>query len=285
MINHSFQFTGSSNKPITANLTIDPSKGNNQPVIIYAHGFNGFKDWGNGNLIAEQFAAAGLAFFKFNFSHNGTTPAQLQDFADLEAFGHNNYTRQLDDLGTVLDWLQDGLHGLADLIDTTRTGLIGHSMGGGISIIKTAEDARIKALCTWASIAVCKTPWASWPEEKLAVWKTSGVQFYTNGRTNQQMPLYYQLYEDFQNNSERLDVLHAAQRIKVPFLICHGSADTSVAVDSAYALHKAQPASELFILPSDHVFGRKHPWTAATLPDAMQQVLEKNIVFFKATLA
>ncbi len=169
-----FQFAGSNNRPITADLTLDPAKGNNQPLLIYAHGFNGFKDWGNGDLIAQEFAAAGFAFFKFNFSHNGTTPAQLQDFADLEAFGRNNYTRQLEDLGKVLDWLQDGRHSLADMIDTTRTGLIGHSMGGGISIIKTAEDDRIKALATWASISQCKTPWANWPAEKINIWQREG---------------------------------------------------------------------------------------------------------------
>lgn len=153
IVHSSVLFSGSDNRPITADLSLDPAKGDHQPVIIYAHGFNGFKDWGNATLFAEQFATAGLAFLKFNFSHNGTTPEQLQDFADLEAFGHNNYTRQLEDLGKVLDGLQDGLHDLADFIDTNHMGLIGHSMGGGISIIKTAEDARIKALCTWASIA------------------------------------------------------------------------------------------------------------------------------------
>lgn len=284
MIKEEIQFTGSNNKPITADLTIDPANGNSQPVLIYAHGFNGFKDWGNGDLIAQQFAAAGFAFFKFNFSHNGTTPEHLQDFADLEAFGHNNCTRQLEDLDKVLDWLDDGRHTVADLIDTRRTGLIGHSMGGGISIIKTAEDDRIKALCTWASISECKTPWMSWPAEKIKEWETEGVAYYTNGRTKQQMPLYYQLYEDFQRNSERLDIQRAAKQIQVPFLICHGTEDSSVAMDNAYTLHAAQPQSELFILSSDHVFGRKHPWTELTLPNAMLQVLQKNITFFRKAL-
>lgn len=284
MIQQVLQFTGSNNRPIAADLTLDPARGNNQPVLIYAHGFNGFKDWGNGDLIAQQFAAAGFAFLKFNFSHNGTTPERLEDFVDLEAFGQNNYSRQLEDLDKVLDGLQDGLHGLADLIDTSRTGLIGHSMGGGISIIKTAEDARIRALCTWAAISECKTPWGTWPAEKIKDWETRGIAYYINGRTKQEMPLYYQLYEDFQQNKERLDIPAAAKRINVPFLICHGSEDSNVAVASAYALHAAQHRSALFILSSDHVFGRKHPWTGEALPKPMQQVIEKNITFFRKAL-
>lgn len=278
------QINGSRNRPITADLTINPSLGDKQPVIVYAHGFNGFKDWGNGKLIAEAFAREGFAFLKFNFSHNGTTPEHLQVFADLEAFGNNNYTLQLDDLGLVLDWLEDGLHPYADLVDTTRIGLIGHSMGGGISIIKTAEDKRIKALCTWAAISECKTPWGRWPLEKINEWQQSGVQYYTNGRTQQEMPLYYQLYEDYLQHADRLDILDAASKITVPFLVCHGTEDSSVAVESAYAIHAAQHNAALFLLPSDHVFGRKHPWSGTTLPDAMQQVLLKNVAFFRESL-
>ena len=55
-----------------------------QPVVIYAHGFNGFKDWGNFDLVAAKFAAEGFVFVKFNFSHNGTTPQQPETFADLD---------------------------------------------------------------------------------------------------------------------------------------------------------------------------------------------------------
>jgi len=43
-----------------------------KPVVIFSHGYRGFKDWGPFNLIAEQFAEGGLVFVKFNFSHNGT---------------------------------------------------------------------------------------------------------------------------------------------------------------------------------------------------------------------
>ena len=70
-------------------------RGEQRPVVIYAHGFNGFKDWANFDLVAERFIAAGFTFIKFNFSHNGTTPANPEDFVDLDAFGKNNYSKQL----------------------------------------------------------------------------------------------------------------------------------------------------------------------------------------------
>jgi len=55
--------------------------------------------------MAESFANAGFFFIKFNFSHNGGTVKQPIDFPDLEAFGNNNYTKELDDLETVIDWI------------------------------------------------------------------------------------------------------------------------------------------------------------------------------------
>jgi len=273
------QISGSEGKPIL--LDISFNKKMVQPVVVYAHGFNGFKDWGNFDRIADQFIAAGFAFVKFNFSHNGTSVEHPEDFVDLEAFGNNNYSKQLDDIEKVIDWVSDKDNPYAQYFYQDSIGLIGHSMGGGISILHAAKDQRVKALITWAAISECKTPWGSWSDEKIKEWKKTGVQYYQNGRTHQQMPLYYQLYEDYQQHSEQLDILHAATQIRIPWLICHGTKDTSVSIEKAGALHRANPSSELFTLPTDHVFDRKHPWTENFLPKPMQQVLDRNIMFFR----
>jgi dienelactone hydrolase len=277
-ISKNILLSGSDDKPIVLDIFYQEAKPN--PVVIYAHGFNGFKDWGNFDLIARQFADAGFTFIKFNFSHNGTTPADPENFVDLEAFGMNNYTKELHDLQVVIDWLIDHHNPHADAIDTNRLFLIGHSMGGGIVLLKAAEEMRVKGVATWASVSECKTPWGKWDKEKIEQWKTTGVEYITNSRTKQQMPLYFQLYEDYQNNKGRLQILEAVKRLKVPILICHGIHDEAVPVAKARELHQASNNSELFLIDSDHVFGRKHPWTKPVLPDAMQQVVDKTIKFF-----
>ena len=76
-----------------------------KPVVIYAHGFNGFKDWGNFDLIAKKIASHRYVLVKFNFSNNGTTPDHPEEFTDLEAFGNNNYSKELEDLQIVIDWV------------------------------------------------------------------------------------------------------------------------------------------------------------------------------------
>jgi pimeloyl-ACP methyl ester carboxylesterase len=264
----------------TIALDIFYKDGPPKPTVIYAHGFNGFKDWGAFDLIAAQFAEVGACFVKFNFSHNGTTPQSPEDFVDVEAFGNNNYTRELYDLQCVINWVTDANNPHSAAIDQTTIYLIGHSRGGGIVLLKGAEEGRIRAIATWASVSQCKTPWGDWPEDRIQKWKESGVEYYNNNRTKQQMPLYYQLYRDFQANRERLDILKAIEQLSIPVLVCHGTQDEAVPVANAQLLHGAANRAELFLVESDHVFGRKHPWTAENLPEAMQAVVSKTIQFF-----
>lgn len=270
-------------KPIATDIHYNAA-GGKRPIIIYAHGFNGFKDWGNFDLIANQFVEAGFTFIKFNFAFNGTTPATPEDFTDLPAFGENNYTKELDNLTAVIDWAASAGNPYAAFIDAGRIGLCGHSMGGGIVIIKASEDARIKALATWAAVAECKTPWGSWPAARVDEWREKGVTYIENARTKQQMPLRFQLYQDYQNNRERLSIEAAMKRLQIPVLIVHGTEDTSVPVGNAERLKEWQPAAELFTLPTDHVFGRRHPWHDELLRLPMLSVLDRTIAFFAGSL-
>jgi hypothetical protein len=52
-------------------------------------------------------------------------------------------------------------------------------------------------------------------------------------------------------------------------------------VQQAYQLKEWQPSAQLFTVESDHVFGRKHPWTEDHLPSAMEAVVEVSLRFLK----
>ncbi|MFT4664307.1 MAG: pimeloyl-ACP methyl ester carboxylesterase [Polaribacter sp.] len=239
-----------------------PNEAANCPVVIFAHGFKGFKDWGCWQLMAEKFVNAGYAFVKFNFSYNGTTPDQPMDFADLEAFGQNNYTRELQDLNAVVNWIGISSNWpRPNSIDNNKIALIGHSRGGGISIIKAASDERIKALITWAAVARLDYSWHK-KEEQIKEWEKAGVLQALNGRTKQMMPLYYQLFEDFFANEEAFNTELALQkRSDLPILFIHGTADPAVPFSAAEQLKEWRPNAELVLLNgANHVFGGKHPW-------------------------
>lgn len=269
---------GKHQKPIVTDVFYNET---NQPkkVVVFCHGYKGFKDWGAWNLMAESFAKAGFFFIKFNFSHNGGTPEQPIDFPDLEAFGNNNYTKELDDLESVLDWISINTD-FENEINSTDISLIGHSRGGGIVLLKANEDPRIKEVITLAS--VCDFGSRSSVTGDLENWKTEGVKYVVNGRTKQQMPHFYQFYEDFKANEERLHIQKAVEKIKVPQLIIHGDQDTSVSVDEAHKIHSWNGNSILEIIENaDHVFNVCHPWEKEKMSKELEETTQLCINFLK----
>lgn len=240
------------------------------PLIIFCHGYKGFKDWGAWPLLSKAFAASGIAVLKFNFSHNGGTAKQPIDFPDLEAFGNNNYTKELEDLDRVISWAQANYNHHPN-INSSNITLLGHSRGGGIVTLKAFEDPRVKKVVSLAGVSDFKSRFPI--EYELEKWEETGVRFILNGRTKQQMPHYYQFYKDFMAHEARLTIKTAAQQLKLPFLIIHGDADTSVSIDEALALHKWSTKSQLIVLEgANHVFGSCHPWKSGGLPPCFHQI-------------
>src|ERR1700710_2178612 len=102
-----FTIPGAKGRNMLMDLTYDDAHPK-APLVIFAHGFKGFKDWGSHNLMANYFVEHGYRFLKFNFSHNGTTPDKPLDFADLIAFSENTFSIELDDLNAVIDFACNG---------------------------------------------------------------------------------------------------------------------------------------------------------------------------------
>lgn len=275
-IDKNFVLHRTNKKPILLD-TFYSEKFSNQPIVIFCHGYKGFKDWGAWNLMAKSIAEAGICIIKFNFSHNGGTMENPIDFPDLEAFGNNNYSLELDDLNDVINWVTKTFKD-NPFVDTKNLVLIGHSRGGGITILKSSKDERIKKLITLASVYDFSKRTAT--IGNLEEWKELGVKYVLNGRTKQKMPHYYQFYEDFKANEERLDIETAEKQLQVPHLIIHGNNDTSVSIDEAYTLHKWNPNSQLEIIEAaDHVFNVKHPWEKNFLSIELQKVVDLVIAF------
>ncbi|MFK7782946.1 alpha/beta hydrolase family protein [Psychroserpens sp.] len=253
-----------------------------KPLVIFCHGYKGFKDWGAWDLVAKTFSDHDLFFIKFNFSHNGGTVENPIDFPDLEAFAENNYTKELNDLKDILDLVCSESFKYKINIDVNNITLIGHSRGGGISILKASEDQRITKLITWASVSDFNSRFGS--SEEVLKWKKEGVTYVLNGRTKQQMPHYYQFFEDFKANQKRLNIKHAAESINIPYLIIHAKGDTSVKYTEAESLHSWSNQSKVFeIEDSNHVFDATHPWECEKLPENLKLVVEKSIRFINNT--
>ena len=249
-----------------------------KPVIIFCHGYKGFKDWGAWGLVAQAFAEAGFFFLKFNFSHNGGTVSQPIDFPDLEAFGQNNFSKELDDLESIINMVSMN-DKFEQEVDAQNISLIAHSRGGGIILIKAEENTKIKNVITWAGVSDFKTRFQE-NTEGFKQWKKTGITFVENGRTKQQMPHSFQFYEDFIANEERLTISRAVKNLKIPFLIVHGSEDKNVLLDEAKSMYRWNSNSKLEIINNaDHVFGSGHPWMLDELPPDLKKAVNFSINF------
>lgn len=255
-------------------------EGSNKPVLLFCHGYKGFKDWGAWNLMAEAFAKKGFLFIKFNFAFNGGTLEDPVDFPDLDAFGENTYTKELDDLEVMINWISSENFPHAEIADLSRFTLMGHSRGGGVVVIKAAEDERIQKLITLSAVSDFGDRFPK--GEELEAWRQKGIAYIENSRTKQQMPHLFEFYEDFKANEERLTISTSAKKLKIPALVIHGTGDPTVSADNAYDLHEWIPDSEIFLLKgSDHVFEASHPWTKDELPPAMKKIIEKATEFIR----
>jgi pimeloyl-ACP methyl ester carboxylesterase len=244
-------------------------------LVIFCHGYKGFKDWGAWDEMGKAFVADNYYFLKFNFSHNGGTADQPIDFPDLEAFGRNNYSTEVEDLHVVLDAVKkEGLDGL----NFDKIHLIAHSRGGGIACITSTERNDIDSITTLAGVADYAQRFPS--GQDLLKWKEEGVYYVKNGRTKQEMPHYHQFYQDFQENSERLNIQRAVKSIQIPHLIIHGDTDETVSVDEARLMAEWNPHAKLVILPdTGHTFGSKHPWNEKEFPEELKNAIGAILSF------
>ncbi|MGY3091017.1 pimeloyl-ACP methyl ester carboxylesterase [Hymenobacter sp. UYAg731] len=283
MLTHaSFLLTGPAHgRPFEADATYQAT-GLAKPVLLFVHGFKGFKDWGHFPLLADYFAAQGFVFVKLNLSHNGLVVGGTGDLEDLDAFGRNNFSIELDDIGQVIDALftAGATPVPAAEMNLQRFFLAGHSRGGGLVLLKAAEDPRVRAVATWAAIAEVHP---QWPQAVFDEWQRTGVLHVPNMRTGVELPMQYQIVENYHANRHRLDIPHNVRRkLKQPLLIIHGDEDETVGVAAAHKLQQLKPNAELLLVPgATHMFGGAHPWRETELPAPARHVAEATAAFFK----
>jgi uncharacterized protein len=247
-----------------------------RPAVVVVHGFKGFKDWGLWPSLAERLARAGFSAVTLNLSGSGVDDAG--EFVFPERFGHNTFSAELQDLRRVLDALAAGELGVAR---PAAIGLLGHSRGGGIAILQTASDPRIRALVTWAAISTVDR----WPSASRAAWRAAGASQVENARTHQVLPLYTDVLDDIERNGAALDIQGAAGRIAVPWLIVHGTGDEAVPLAEGRLLASVAPPTTtrlLVIERAGHTFGAAHPWTGAT-PE-LERALDATLACFSEEL-
>lgn len=255
-------YIGSKKRPSLYDLTI-PNDFNGD-LIVFIHGYKGYKDWGAWNLMEQTFLKQGFGFCKFNLTHNGGTSENGIDFPDLEAFANNTYSKEKFDVQAILNELEKHIDPI------TRIHLMGHSRGGGIALLNS-DDIRVTSVITLAGISSIASRFTD--KKMLAAWKETGVRFVKNDRTKQEMPHYYSQYLDFVEFKDELDIEKKCKKLNKPNLVIHGENDTSVLIKEGVEIAQWTNSPLYTIENTDHVFGSSHPWEYEELPKALKEVV------------
>ncbi len=270
-------------KSILIDYHLPEQRTNSQtPIIVFLHGFKGFKDWGAFNQMAQIWTQKGFLVFKVNFSHNGTTTENPLDFEDLEAFGQNTITKELSDTATAINFIFNKKSDLPKRnIEDIR--LVGHSRGGSTAIIYASKDRRIKKVITLSAVSNLEERYFN--EKNKKEWHKNGVVIIENGRTNQKMPLFESFHEDFKKNPANYSVKEATQKLNTantPQLILHGVKDMSVTPQDAQDIFEwsqsttsqNQNAKLILVEEADHTYNTKHPNLISNIEELPTSFLE-----------
>lgn len=248
---------------------------NPKGAVVICHGFKGFAHFSFFPYVAERLAEAGFRAITFDFSGSGIGEDR-ENFTNPEAFTHNTYRQELDDIEAVVaearvhDWIEDGY------------GLFGHSRGGGVAILHAERDRQVKTLVTWAAISSTNR----WTHEVVAKWRETGFIDIENARTKQTIPLGTDILHEVEHFGDTmLNIPYSASRIRVPWLILHGAQDETVNVSEAERLSSLSDSiSTLRIVEgTDHSLGGKHPLPEKITP-MLEQVTRETVDFYSANM-
>jgi len=272
------------NLPINYDLYFPKEKSDTLPVVLFLHGFKGFKNWGPFPQVCRAIAAEGYAVLAFNLSKNGVSGHGNQ-FDELELFADETLSRDLDDVGMVLKALNDGtIYTGGAALDKNRIGILGHSRGGHTAIAATAEFNSISCLVTWSAVANYNERWS---REMVDDWKNKGYTEIENARTGQVMRINKVVYEDAREHEDRLMAIKRIKAIEHPTLIIHGRDDEAVPVEDAKKLFEAAIADKkncIIIPDTGHTFAGAHPFEADKFPQALEKALTYTRQWFDVYL-
>ena len=240
-------------------------------TVFVCHGFKGFAHWGFFPYVAQSLAENGLNAITFDFSGSGIG-SDRESFTQPEAFSGNTFSRELDDLENLVDYAR------RKKWIAGKFGMFGHSRGGGTAILySAAEGVEVNALVTWAAISHANR----WTPDDALDWRKRGFREVVNSRTGETLLLGTDLLDEIEaHGTTKVNILAAAGRVKVPWLIVHGTADETVPHSEGEGLHErsANVSTLRLVEGANHGFGAAHPLVEP--PAVLKEIVVETVEFF-----
>lgn len=247
------------------------------PINIVLHGFKAFRNWGFIPFLSYKLAEFSGPTINIDFSLNGIEDEEGMLY-NPDLFRINTVSQQLEDLNLTLDYIKssDFENNVKDIWDGTFN-LIGHSLGGAISIVTANERKEINKIILWGTIS--KTDRNT--ERQKKEWREKGFIEFKESHSGQILYLDVEYLEDKERNKERIDLRKIISNLSIPICIIHGKLDFTVKLNEAEILEKLAIKSSdldtLYIEKCNHTFGVSHPFSKSN--DGLELAIEKTFNF------
>lgn len=197
-------------------------------LVLLGHGVTGNMDRPVVADTASALNAAGFDTLRFSYTGNGDSEGDFRE---------STISKEVGDLRAVIDVV---------LKAYSQVGYVGHSMGGAVGVLSAAQDDRIAALVSLAGMVETKTFAETefgeeTPDEGL-MWE------------EETCPLSSAYMKDL--CEDIVSVIPSAEKVEVPWLLIHGSADDVVLpqdTESIQAL-KGDAVNVVMVDGADHSF-------------------------------
>lgn len=200
------EFKNTQNEILDARIHLpdEPTK----KCVVIAHGIHGNKNLIWLYQIAECLAAHGIAACRFDFSGHGDSQG---DFGELD------FTKGQSDLTSVIEGLKDKGY--------NQFAVIGHSLGGAISLITVPDHPEIQCLVDVAGPAC---PYREANEDYLRkMYEDAGIK---DGA------LLTEIHE--------VEVVDRVKLIEVPTLVIHGTEDEVIPIAEGKRVFELLPVKD-----------------------------------------
>ena len=247
------------------------------PILLIIHGFRGSKNWGFFPTIAEEFAQNGSIVLTWNMSLNGYSKnAQYIDQPDN--FARNTITQEMVDTQSIIDSILQDDRIISGDIRSHWNGdihVLGHSRGGGIGILISAENPSIKKLALWNTIS----RFGRFTERQKKLWSETGTFPIDETEDGKVIAMNYTYISDLEFHSDEYSPLRAITEVSADILIVHAEQDMTVPIREAHALQEKSHSAHMHSIPqAGHIFGCTHPFTEMT--SSLRDAIDTTTAFF-----
>jgi putative redox protein len=212
-----------------------PKTGKISGYALFSHCFTCSMELKSIANINNSLTDLGIAVFRFDMTGIGSSEGSFSD---------TNFTTQLEDQQSVMDFISQKYEPVKLLI--------GHSLGGAISLFKAIENGYVKAVATIASPAEPR-----FLAEKL---KNTRAKAETEGLSETEIGgVKFRFKPQFFSDIESYTLLSKLKKLNKPYLVMHSNSDTYSSIENAQMLYAAasEPKSFLSLDEIDHLMLKK----------------------------